>query len=110
VINLKIYSLLIALIVCVLTASGCTAYTGGSAPGSGDSGSAHVYTPVSFADTPVEYISVNGVTLGYREFGSGEPLLMVQGFGATIDDWDETFIGILASGYHVYTYDHRGMG
>lgn len=108
--NLKIYSLFIALIVCLLAAAGCTADTGGSAPGPGDSGAAHVYTPVSFADTPVEYISVNGVTLGYREFGSGEPLLMVQGFGATIDDWDETFIGILASGYHVYTYDHRGMG
>ena len=66
---------------------------------------------VSFADTPVQYADVNGVTLGYREFGSGEPILMIPGLGATIDDnWNETFIGILASKYHVYTYDHRGMG
>ena len=65
---------------------------------------------VSFADTPVQYADVNGVTLGYREFGSGEPLLMIPGFGATMDNWNETFIGILASRYHVYTYDHRGMG
>lgn len=35
---------------------------------------------------------------------------MVQGFGATMNDWNETFIGILATKYHVYTYDHRGMG
>jgi pimeloyl-ACP methyl ester carboxylesterase len=35
---------------------------------------------------------------------------MVQGFGATMDQWNETFIGILATKYHVYTYDHRGMG
>ena len=27
-----------------------------------------------------------------------------------MSDWNETFIGILASKYHVYTYDHRGMG
>jgi len=65
---------------------------------------------VSFNNTPVQYADVNGVTLGYREFGSGEPLLMIEGFGATIDQWNETFIGILASKYHVYTYDHRGMG
>jgi pimeloyl-ACP methyl ester carboxylesterase len=35
---------------------------------------------------------------------------MIQGFGGTINDWNQTFIGILASKYHVYTYDHRGMG
>jgi len=108
--NLKIWSLLIALIVCVLAAAGCTAGTGGFAPSQADSGAVQIYTPVSFADTPVEYIQVNGVTLGYREFGSGEPILMIMGFGGTIDGWDETFIGILASEYHVYTYDHRGMG
>ncbi len=65
---------------------------------------------VSFENTPVQYADVNGVTLGYREFGSGEPLLMIEGFGATMDNWNETFIGILSSKYHVYTYDHRGMG
>ncbi|GAB6286098.1 MAG: hypothetical protein STSR0009_22990 [Methanoregula sp.] len=41
------------------------------------------YPVVSFNVTPVQYAQVNGVTLGYREFGSGEPLLVVQGFGAT---------------------------
>ena len=65
---------------------------------------------VSFNDTPVRYAEVNGVTLGYREFGSGEPILMIEGFGSTMDKWNETFIGILASKYHVFTYDHRGMG
>lgn len=67
-------------------------------------------SPVSFTDTPVRYADVNGVTLGYREFGSGEPILMIPGFGATMEDWNETFIGILASTYQVYTYDHRGIG
>ena len=65
---------------------------------------------VSFNATPVQYKQVNGVTLGYREFGSGEPILMILGFGNTINDWNQTFIGILATKYHVYTFDNRGMG
>jgi pimeloyl-ACP methyl ester carboxylesterase len=35
---------------------------------------------------------------------------MLAGFGQTIDSWNQTFIGVLATKYHVYTYDHRGMG
>ncbi|NLV25630.1 MAG: alpha/beta hydrolase [Methanomicrobiales archaeon] len=65
---------------------------------------------VSYDKTPVQFADINGVSLGYREFGSGEPLLMIEGFGATMDGWNETFIGILASKFHVYTYDHRGIG
>jgi pimeloyl-ACP methyl ester carboxylesterase len=58
----------------------------------------------------VQYADVNGVTLGYREYGAGEPLLLICGFGATMDNWNATFISILASQFHVYVYDHRGMG
>jgi len=66
---------------------------------------------VSINATPIQYADVNGVRLAYREFGSGEPLLMLNGFGATMDSfWNESFLGILATRYHVYIYDHRGMG
>jgi pimeloyl-ACP methyl ester carboxylesterase len=112
----QIVTLVIAVMVCLLVTAGCM-----STPGTTSIPSTPVNTlpagpvvglpqPVSFNTTPVHYAKVNGVTLGYREFGSGEPLLMIIGFGATMDTWNETFIGILASKYHVYTYDHRGMG
>lgn len=58
----------------------------------------------------VQYAEVNGASLGYREYGAGEPLLLICGFGATMDNWNSTFIDLLASHYHVYTFDHRGMG
>ncbi len=93
----------IAVIICLIVTAGCTSSQTGST-------AVPQRTAVSFNTTPVRYAQVNGVTLGYREFGSGEPVLMVQGFGATMNDWNETFINILASQYHVYTYDHRGMG
>jgi hypothetical protein len=67
--------------------------------------------PVSINATPVQYAEVNGVRLGYREYGSGEPLLMINGFDSTIDTmWNQTFIDILATKYHVYIWDYPGMG
>jgi len=59
---------------------------------------------------PVKYAEVNGVTFGYREYGAGEPLLLICGFGATMDQWNATFVSLLAAYYHVFVYDHRGMG
>ena len=48
---------------------------------------------------------------GNRQFGSGEPLLLICGFNGTMDNmWNGTFLGILASQYHVYIYNNRGMG
>jgi len=99
--------LLFTLIICLILAAGCTGTAGPAQPAVQ---ATHQYPAISYNATPVQYAQVNGVTLGYREFGSGEPVLMVQGFGATMNTWNETFIGILASKYHVYIYDHRGMG
>jgi pimeloyl-ACP methyl ester carboxylesterase len=108
--------LVVAVMICTLVIAGCTSIPGNQGTLSpatvtpSATQTAGLPQPVSFNSTPVQYANVNGVTLGYREFGSGEPILMVVGFGDTMDTWNETFIGILASKYHVYTYDHRGMG
>jgi len=73
--------------------------------------------PVSISTTPVQYKDVNGVRLAYWEWGSGQPILLIEGFGGTVANatplqasWNETFLSILSSKYHVYAYDHRGMG
>ncbi|WOF16908.1 alpha/beta fold hydrolase [Methanoplanus sp. FWC-SCC4] len=68
--------------------------------------------PVSYDDSQVQYSDVNGVTIAYREFGTEnkEPLLMIIGFGGVMEDWNTTFIGILSEKYHVFLYDHRGIG
>ncbi|MDD1689880.1 MAG: alpha/beta hydrolase [Methanoregula sp.] len=101
--------LVIAATLCLIVAAGCT---NASAPATCPVVPASQAWPaVSINATPVKYAEVNGITLGYREFGSGEPILLIPGFGATMDtQWNETFIAILASKYHVYLYDPRGMG
>ena len=104
--------LVIAVTLCLLATAGCTnAPAPSTCPAIPAVQASQHYTAVSINATPVQYAQVNGVTLAYREFGSGEPILMIPGFGATMDSqWNETFLGILASSYHVYIYDPRGMG
>jgi pimeloyl-ACP methyl ester carboxylesterase len=105
--NTRIYILAIAIIATLIVAAVSTGAPGTEKPEGTAIGQ---YPAVIFNETPVHYAHVNGADLGYRDFGSGEPLLMIEGFGATMDNWNRTFIGILASKYHVYIYDHRGMG
>jgi pimeloyl-ACP methyl ester carboxylesterase len=54
--------------------------------------------------------AVEDVELAYRLLGQGEPLLLIQGYRATMDDWDPTLLDALAAHYLVVVYDNRGMG
>ncbi|MDD1703707.1 MAG: alpha/beta hydrolase [Methanoregula sp.] len=107
--------LILAILTCLVLLAGCT-----GTPVTGQSTCVQPAqpAPVSIAKTPVQYKEVNGVRLAYWEFGSsGEPVLLIEGFGAMVANtsplqaaWNQTFLGILSSKYHVYAYDHRGMG
>jgi pimeloyl-ACP methyl ester carboxylesterase len=108
--------IVLAALACLLAAAGCT----GTAPAGNQTAAVPAVlhpAPVSISGTPVQYKEVNGVRLAYWEWGSGEPVLLIEGFGGTVANatpatvaWNETFLGILSSHYHVYAYDHRGMG
>jgi 3-oxoadipate enol-lactonase len=50
------------------------------------------------------------VTLPYRRIGAGPPVVVLNGFAATKDDWDPTFINELASGCELVMFENRGMG
>ena len=114
---MKPISLLMVLAVTAIMvlATGCT----GTAPATASPAPATLAMPqpVSIANTPVQYKDVNGVRLAYWEWGSGEPVLLIEGFSSEVANdtptqapWNETFLSILSSKYHVYAYDHRGMG
>lgn len=69
-------------------------------------------TPASaLAQTPpaVQQASVNDIQMAYRELGSGEPLLLLHGFGGCGLDW-EPFIAEFARSYRVIVPDLRGHG
>jgi pimeloyl-ACP methyl ester carboxylesterase len=48
--------------------------------------------------------------LAYRRTGTGSPLVVVNGFAATKDDWDPVFLDALARERTLVLPDNRGMG
>jgi pimeloyl-ACP methyl ester carboxylesterase len=55
-------------------------------------------------------IEVEGRRLAWRSAGDGPPLLLVNGYAATGEDWDPTFLGGLAESFEVICPDNRGVG
>jgi pimeloyl-ACP methyl ester carboxylesterase len=55
-------------------------------------------------------IAVDGGQIAYRRIGNGRPLLVLNGFAATIADWDPSFIDRLASSNQLFMLNNRGIG
>ncbi|KAA0232844.1 MAG: alpha/beta hydrolase [Actinobacteria bacterium] len=59
---------------------------------------------------PVRTIEANGIEIGYRQFGEGEPLLLIMGQAGTMSLWDYTLMqGLVEAGFEVTMFDNRGM-
>lgn len=54
-------------------------------------------------------VRVQGASLAYRVYGSGEPLLLITGYGATMDAWPEALLADLSRSRKVIVFDNRGM-
>lgn len=61
-------------------------------------------------DGAVRTVAVGDVVLGYRLLGAGEPLLLITGYGCTMERWDPAFLAALAARRQVILFDNRGMG
>jgi pimeloyl-ACP methyl ester carboxylesterase len=54
--------------------------------------------------------SVDGCEIAWRMLGSGDPLVVLNGYAATMEDWDPTFLEQLAENHRLLCIDHRGVG
>ncbi|GAB3572307.1 alpha/beta fold hydrolase [Hymenobacter daeguensis] len=61
---------------------------------------------------PTQYIDVNGVPFAYRTFGQAEglPLIFLQHFTGTMDNWDPLVTNGLAETHRVVLFDNAGVG
>jgi pimeloyl-ACP methyl ester carboxylesterase len=59
-----------------------------------------------------QVLPVNGERYAYRRFGqgSGHPLLCLQHFTGTLDNWDSAVVDGLVSGREVILFDNAGVG
>lgn len=59
-----------------------------------------------------QFIEANGTSYAYRTFGNmeGEPLLFLQHFTGTMDDWDPIITNGFAQHFKVILFDNKGIG
>jgi pimeloyl-ACP methyl ester carboxylesterase len=59
---------------------------------------------------PVRQVQAGGITVGYRQFGAGPPVVLVVGQGSTMAMWGTELPRRLATNHQVTMYDLRGVG
>jgi pimeloyl-ACP methyl ester carboxylesterase len=59
---------------------------------------------------PLKKCRVDDISLAYRDFGEGLPIVMISGFATTMDMWDQRVIGMLARDHRIIIFDNRGTG
>ncbi|PKM60455.1 MAG: alpha/beta hydrolase [Firmicutes bacterium HGW-Firmicutes-4] len=55
-------------------------------------------------------VRVEDINMSYRIYGDGYPLLLIMGYGGTMNLWEERFLRSLSKKYKVIVFDNRGMG
>lgn len=68
--------------------------------------------PTRFIDAPNQFITAAGTRFAYREVGprGGVPLVLLNHWGAVLDNFDPAIIDGLAARHHVIALDYRGIG
>ncbi|HEY5334842.1 MAG TPA: alpha/beta hydrolase [Mycobacteriales bacterium] len=102
-----------AVVAAVVVLAGCGGGAGSAAPtGAGvPSGSPTATTSAgSIVDVRPQQVATRDGTVSYRSTGSGPTLLLIMGFGGTMDAWDPTFVDALARTHRVITFDNAGVG
>ena len=71
-----------------------------------------ITTTASATTAPTEFLRVKDETYAYRRIGSGprRPLLCLQHFTGTFDNWDPAVTDPLASAREVILFDSAGVG
>lgn len=59
---------------------------------------------------PTQVVHTSAGTIAYRELGSGPPLVLIVGAGASMDFWPPSFIDTLAAHHKVVVFDNAGVG
>ncbi len=69
-----------------------------------------VQSAAAAANVITKHARVGNISLAYRSFGDGRPLILLQGSGAAMDVWDPLMIAGLAAERRVIVFDYRGVG
>lgn len=67
---------------------------------------------ITHVNAPTQFLQANGATYAYRRFGAGpgHPLLLLQHFTGTLDNWDPAVTDPLCAGREVILFENAGVG
>lgn len=55
-------------------------------------------------------VQASDIGMDCRVFGSGHPLLMIMGYGSTMNLWESSLLERLSKNFRVIVFDNRGIG
>jgi non-heme chloroperoxidase len=55
-------------------------------------------------------VTKDGVTIFYKDWGKGQPIVFSHGWPLSADDWDNQMMFFLSHGFRVIAHDRRGHG
>ena len=72
----------------------------------------HAGSVVRYVDAPNLSISAAGTTFAYRDIGprTGVPLILLNHWGAVLDNFDPRIVDGLATRHRVIAIDYQGIG
>lgn len=65
---------------------------------------------VSITSVPVRTVATKLGAVAYRVMGNGPPLVLIMGYGGTMETWDPRLVNALAQRYRVVIFDNAGLG
>jgi pimeloyl-ACP methyl ester carboxylesterase len=66
--------------------------------------------PADIVTAPTLIARTSAGDVGYREVGTGSPILLIMGLGGSMDDWAPSFVDALAAHHTVVVFDNAGVG
>lgn len=106
-----------ALIRCAVSAAAViaaviTAVCGSAGPAAAASrpGWPQTRQPADIVTVPTRTAHTAEGEVAYREVGQGPPIVLITGYGASMDDWDPGFVDSLAAHHTVVVFDNAGVG
>jgi pimeloyl-ACP methyl ester carboxylesterase len=64
----------------------------------------------SVVSAPVRVAHTTAGAVGYRVVGAGPPLVLIMGYGLTMEAWDPRLVHALAEHHKVVMFDNSGIG
>jgi pimeloyl-ACP methyl ester carboxylesterase len=66
--------------------------------------------PPNIVTAPTLIASTSDGNVGYREVGTGSPILLIMGYSGSMDAWEPSFVDALAADHTVIVFDNAGIG